>query len=331
MRSGTTSLRATPLRVSTRMRTPSHYTSEHLSSMWIRYGVDRSPEKSPIGAWLWDGRRRRRQRTHLRPISTAAGDHESEAACRASAAITAYGIGLSDPTGPLDAMLARLGVNEYLASARVHLGLAWLAATFAFPTRALRHLEHVDRRALEEASDIALRFHNVSAFVAMTLGDLATFRREHAAWIAAAQATGSLQKVATAYTNGAMCYSVFGLHEEAQESLDRAFESARQANSSHDKESAHAFAAMCYLMRGDLRLARDELDRVSTASENRVNITFATAWGTVVGAALGDDALIEKWFDGFESGYLRRRKSNAEQGSPRSWSGGAAAMLPQRC
>ena len=97
---------------------------------------------------------------------------------------------------PLEAMLTRLGDDEYLASARVHLGLAWLAATFAFPTRARRHLDLVDRRALAEAADIALRFHNVSAFVAMTLGDLATFRREHEAWLTAAKATGSLQKIA---------------------------------------------------------------------------------------------------------------------------------------
>jgi DNA-binding CsgD family transcriptional regulator len=234
-------------------------------------------------------------------IYRAAGNRESEAASRAIAAITAYGIGLSDPAAPLEAMLSRLGDDEYLARARVHLGLAWLAATFAFPTRARRHLDLVDLRALDEAADIALRFHNVSAFVAMTLGDLVTFRREHEAWLAAAKATGSLQKIASAHTNGAMCYSFFGLHEEAQESIDHALAFARQANSSHDEESAHAFAAMCYFMRGDLQLARAELDRVSTTSENRVNITFATAWGALVGAALGDDALIETWFDNFES------------------------------
>src|SRR5262249_13120379 len=119
-----------------------------------------------------------------------AGELQNEAACRATAAITGYGIGLADPSGPLEAMLSRLGPDEYLASARVHLGLAWLAATFAFPTRARRHLEGVDSRALREAADIALRFHNVSAFVAMTLGDLATFRREHTAWIGAAHASG---------------------------------------------------------------------------------------------------------------------------------------------
>ncbi len=233
-------------------------------------------------------------------IFSGARAHEREAGCRASAAITAYGIGLPDPTGPLEAMLTRLDQTEYLARARVHLGLAWLAATFAFPTRAAHHLEQVECRALAEAADIALRFHNVAAFVAMTVGDLDTFRREHAAWLAAAEASGSPQTVAGAYTNGAMCYSFFGLHDEAQYNLDRAIASSRQARSHHSEESVHAFASMCYLMRGDLQLARSELERVSPTSENHVNITFATAWGTLIGAALDDRALVEKWFDGFE-------------------------------
>jgi len=231
----------------------------------------------------------------------AAADHEREASCRATAAITAYGTGLPDPTGPLEAMLDRLDATEYLARSRVHLGLAWLAATFWFPTRATLHLERVDARALDEAKDIALRFHNVWAFVAMTTGDVDRFRSEHAAWVQAAQRSNSLAPLAGAYTNGAMCFSFFGLHEEAQENLDLALRLARQSNSSHSEQSVHAFASMCYLMRGDLERARAALERVPATSENRVDITFATAWGTVIGAALDDHALIERWFDGFEA------------------------------
>ena len=238
-------------------------------------------------------------------IFRAAAAHEREAGCRVTAAITAYGIGLPNPTAPLEAMLARLEDSQYLARSRVHLGLAWLAATFGFPTRSLHHLERVDRRALAETADIALRFHNVAAFVAMTVGDLETFRREHAAWVAAAESSGSIQALAGAYTNGAMCRAFFGLHEEAQADIDRALELARQARSRHGEESVHAFAAMCYLLRGDLELARAELRRVPPTSENRVNTTFATAWGTVAGAALDDRSLIETWFDGFEETISR--------------------------
>jgi len=230
-----------------------------------------------------------------------AGAHEREASCRATAAITAYGTGMPDPTGPLAAMLTRLDPSEYLARSRVHLGLAWLAATFWFPTRAARELQQVDQRARTEAVDIALRFHNVAAFVAMTVGDLAAFEREHAAWVSAAQAAGSAAALAGAFTNGAMCRAFFGLHEEAEENLERALRFARESRSRHSEESVHAFGTMCYLLRGDLERARAELEHVSPASENRVNITFATAWGTLIGAALDDARLIEKWFDAFES------------------------------
>jgi DNA-binding CsgD family transcriptional regulator len=233
----------------------------------------------------------------------AAGDCEREAACRVSAAITAYGTGLPDPTAPLEAMLERLSGDEYLAISRVNLGLAWLAATFGFPTRASAYLERIDSRALE-APDMALRFHNVSAFAAMTLGDLETFKRKYADWVAAAAATGAAT-LAGAYTNGAMCYAFFGMHEGAARQVELALQTARDARSRHAEESAHAFSALCCLLRGDLQSARSALDHVSPTSENNVNITFATAWGSVVGAALDDRALVEKWFDGFEERVMR--------------------------
>jgi DNA-binding CsgD family transcriptional regulator len=231
-----------------------------------------------------------------------AGDRESEAACRATAAITAYGIGLPNPTEPLEAMLTRLNDDEYLAISRVHLGLAWLAATFGFPTRAADHLARVDPRALSVPA-IALRFYNVSAFVAMTFGDAPAFRKRYADWLAAAQSSPS--SLAGAYTNGAMCCAFFGWHEEAAQQIESALRAAREARSRHAEESAHAFAAMCALLRGDLPGARAELEHVSPASENNVNITFATAWGSIVAAALDDRALIEKWFDGFEERVMR--------------------------
>ncbi len=239
-------------------------------------------------------------------IFRGAAAYEREASCRAIAAITAYGTGLPDPTGPLTAMLSRLSEAEYLARARVHLGLAWLAATFSFPTEAARQLRQVDARAIEQAPDVALRFHNVAAFVAMTIGNIATFRHEHAAWVAAAGAADSLHALAGAHTNGAMGYAFFGLHAEAQEHLDRALRVSRDAHSRHNEESVHAFAALCYLLRGDVQLARAELDLVPTTSENHVNITFATAWGTVIGALLDDQGFIEKWFDGFEATVLAK-------------------------
>lgn len=233
----------------------------------------------------------------------AADDREREAACRVQAAITAYGIGLPEPTAPLEAMLEHLGDEEYMARSRVHLGLAWLAATFAFPTRAALHLERADPRALE-TPEIALRFHNVAAFVAMTFGDAQEFRRKYSDWLAAAAAAGP-SMLAGAYTNGAMCCAFFGWHSEARQNAELALRTAREARNRHAEESARAFAAMCALLRGDLASARSELEYVSPSSENHVNITFGTAWGSVVGAALDDPALIERWFDEFEERVAR--------------------------
>ena len=81
-------------------------------------------------------------------VFRAAGEYEREAACRVEAALTAYRLDLAEPTVPLEAMLGRLDASEYRARSRVHLGLAWFAASFWFPTRARHHLDHVDERAL---------------------------------------------------------------------------------------------------------------------------------------------------------------------------------------
>jgi DNA-binding CsgD family transcriptional regulator/tetratricopeptide (TPR) repeat protein len=226
---------------------------------------------------------------------------DREAACRVSAAISAYTIGLANPTVPLDEMLARLDQSEFLARSRGHLGLAWLAATFWFPSRAKHHLSQVDSRALDDAPDIGLRFHNVSAWVAMSIGDIAGFRTEHRAWLDAAKAIGSIQAICAAHCNGAMCFAFFGLHEDSLDQLAQATAIAREAQFLHGQESTNAIALMCHLLHGDLERARAALDAVPTTSENRMNITFAAACGTIIGLHLGDEPMIEKWFDGFES------------------------------
>jgi DNA-binding CsgD family transcriptional regulator/tetratricopeptide (TPR) repeat protein len=233
-------------------------------------------------------------------IFRKARDHEREARCLSYAAMAAYTVGQPQPTAALEAMLLRLDPDDYLAVSRAHLGLAWLAATFWFPTRAAHHLEQVDERALSAASDIRLRFHNVATWIAMTVGDIDRFRREHAAWVQEAMSLRRDYTVASAYVNGAMCLSFFGLHDEALENIERALKIARAARNELGQEGAHANAAMSYLLKGDLARARAALENVPPTTDNRVNVTLATAWGTIVAAHLGDEALIEKWFDGFE-------------------------------
>jgi DNA-binding NarL/FixJ family response regulator len=226
-----------------------------------------------------------------------AGEYEREARCRVRAAITAYTLQLAAPSAALEAMLDRLDAREFLARTRVHLGIAWLAATFWYPTEAALHLAQVDERAVAFAPDIALRFHNVAAWVAMTLGDLETFRREHAAWIDAALRSGTVGAPAAAHYNAAYCYSMFGLHEEAFANIESALEIARREHSRHGEESALAISAFSSIMSGDLERARAALDAVPSTVDNQVTIANAVAWGTLAGLHLDDPKLIATWFD----------------------------------
>jgi DNA-binding CsgD family transcriptional regulator len=241
-----------------------------------------------------------------------AQDYDREANCRVHAAVLAYTAGMPSPTAPLETMLQRLPADEELARSRVHLGLAWMAATFWFPTQSAYHLAQVDVRGFAGAPDLVSRFHNVSSWVAMTVGDIDEFRREHQAWVDTAR-DGPLRRLAAAHINGAMCFSFFGLHEEALANVDRAANVARESQNRYVEESARAFSAFSYLLCGDLKRARAAVEAVPTTSENHVNFTFASAWGTIVAAHLGDTAMMEKWFDGFES--IGTRKLEIELGA----------------
>jgi DNA-binding CsgD family transcriptional regulator len=154
---------------------------------------------------------------------------------------------------------------------------------------------------LVAAPDIKLRFHNVSAWVAMTFGDLDAFRREHAAWIEAARAMPAATAIASAHYNGAMCFSIFGLHDEALENVASALQIARAERNRHAETSAHAISAMCYVMRGDLEKARAALDAVPANAESQVTAVLGMGWGTLAGAYLDDQAMVAKWFDAFEA------------------------------
>jgi len=233
----------------------------------------------------------------------SAGAFECEAVCRVRAAMTAYTINLSDTSASLEHMLARLDATEYLARARLHLGIAWIAIGLRFPSRAQAHLALVDRRATAGTTDVGVRFHNVAAAIAAAFGDADGFRREHAAWLDAARAHGA-GATAGVYYNAAKYFAWFGLHEDARENIRHALRVARETRSRHAEECAHATAALCYILSGDLQAAREAVEAVPTTSDNRVNIVFAAGAGTAVGTYVGDENLIEKWFDGFEGAIV---------------------------
>ncbi len=170
-----------------------------------------------------------------------------------------------------------------------------------FPSPAQVHLAQVDPKAKAVAT-IGVRYHNVGACVATNLGDVEEFRREYFAWQEAARVHGE-GAIAGTYYNGAKYFASFGLHIEAREAIDRALRAAREFKSRHAEECAYATAALCYVLSGDLKAARKALSEVPPTTDNRVNLTFARAAGTAVGTYLGDDDLVQTWFDGFNEGF----------------------------
>jgi len=226
------------------------------------------------------------------------GDAEAEASCRVRVALQKYTLDQPQPTAELEAMLERLDAGAFLARSRVHLGIAWLAATFYNPTLALRHLDGVDARALDAAPDIRLRFHNVRAWVWMILGERERFAEDHAAWIEAARHAGGVGTTAPAHYNGAFCLALFGAHEEARRSVEAALAIARDERSRHVAASARVIGAFCAVLRGDLAGARAHLDALRTLpTDNEVMRAHAMAWATLAGAHLDDAELVEHWFD----------------------------------
>jgi DNA-binding CsgD family transcriptional regulator/tetratricopeptide (TPR) repeat protein len=234
--------------------------------------------------------------------------HDREARCRANAAVLAYNLGRPTPTAALEAMLEKLTPAEYAARSSVNLAIAWLLATFGFPSRAAGHLARVEQRALNEAPGMSAPFHRVSAWIAMTVGDLERFRTAYAAWVESARAIGGLgvRTQAPAHNMGAMCYTFFGCHEESQAELAQAISIARGAQSPLLEQACNAFGAMSYLIRGDLRGARAAVEAVPPATDDHSVQIMATAWGMVVAAHLGDRAMIDKWFGAFEAAADRR-------------------------
>ena len=228
----------------------------------------------------------------------ASGDTDGEATCRVRVAVQNYTLGRKAPTADLEAMLERLGENDYLARSRVHLGVAWLAASFDTPSVATHHLALIDEHAFEREPDVRVRYYNVRAWVSMLIGDAERFRVDHGAWIEAARRAGGVGMVAAAHYNGAYCFALFGMHAEAECNIRTALAIAEAERSRHVAASAYGMSAFCAVLRGDLVGAREALRHLSTLpSDNEVVRAHAMAWGTLAGTYLDDRALIEEWFD----------------------------------
>jgi DNA-binding NarL/FixJ family response regulator len=235
-------------------------------------------------------------------IYAGAAEHEREASCRVQQAIGAYTVGAPNPTAPLEAMLARLDPDDHRTRSRVHLGIAWLTASFYHPAIAGAHVDAVDPRVIAEAPDVRLRVHNIRAWIAMTLADVEGFRPQLAAWIEAARAVEQPGLLTSAHFNGAFCCTVLGLHEEARENAERAVALARRERNVRGEAGALAVAACAALHRGDLGAARAALEPLGALNvDDSISLAHAAAWGSLTAAHTGDERLIGLWFDRLES------------------------------
>lgn len=232
----------------------------------------------------------------------AVGDGEREASCRAQQAIFWYSLGRAHPTKPLDEMLERLEPEDYRTRGRVHLGIAWITASFYDPVAADYHLDLVDPRALDEAPELRLRMHNVRAWTAMTNGDRDRFRIELAAWVDAARGVQQPGAVAAAHYNGGFCCAALGLHEEARRHADDALAAASAERNVHGEAAARSTGAFAALLRGDLAAAHAAVEpNLLRETGDQVSVAHGAAWGSLTGAYLDDQTLIAHWFDRLES------------------------------
>ena len=258
-------------------------------------------------------------------------ERDREANCRVRAAVQAYSLGRAEPTAPLEAMLERLDPADYLTRSRIHLGIAWITVTFYRPTVASRHIEQVDARALDAAPDIRQRFHNVRAWLFMVLGETERFREEHGAWLAAARAAGGVGLVAPVHYNGAYCYSLLGCHDDALRNVEDALRIARAEKSRHAEAGAHAMGAFARLLTGDLAGTRTEVDALrAQPTDNHVITAHGAAWGPWR-ADLGDERLIEYWFDRLEATTSPFAAFLAAPDTRRSWCAAGVSRMRATC
>ncbi len=227
----------------------------------------------------------------------AAGDGVREAACRVQSALQAWTLGDREPAAGLAAMLDRTPHDLTLLRSRLQVGIAWFHAFAYCPEKARQHLALVDAAVFEADPTTEMRYWHAYASSLAQLGDVDGFRRAHAAWATAAERAGGTALVQM-HCNAALGYSVLGRHEEAVVTLRRTIETARAQRDRLYEAVAHAIAAYTYVVTGELENARASISAAAAIpTESEPAIAHATAWGTLAGAHLGDDGLIDAWFD----------------------------------
>ena len=145
--------------------------------------MERSPNCALALSWAEGGPGDifRRRRTS----SAKRGHYEHEATChchRRASSRTGLGMPESDRTARSDAAQASMRASIWRAAACISVLRGWRRRSASRRARRIISSRLIRVRSTRRPIS-ALRFHNVAAWVAMTIGDIGRFRREQAAWI----------------------------------------------------------------------------------------------------------------------------------------------------
>jgi DNA-binding CsgD family transcriptional regulator len=195
-------------------------------------------------------------------------------------------------------MLARLTPADSAAAARLRIGLAQLNANVYRSAAAHEHLRQVDSAVVAARPRLAYAHANATAIVHYLDGDVAAYAQAFDAWLAAAYAVDDAPDVPLVHFNGAMYFSILGVHDRALALFDAGLAIAMRRRDRMAESATHAMAAMAQLAVGDLAGVRRSVDNVHRlATDGKIARAHAAAWGSIAAAHLGDDALLRRCVD----------------------------------
>ena len=280
----------------------------------LQLSAEGSPEAAALLAKI--GRHRASLGSHRIAMTTLAAaadilrecaDFDGEAALRIAASQSAHLAGISDPCAPLERSLERLPGDARRARSVIRLQLAWHEAGIRFRVDvAARHLADIDRDTVFADDDLRRTYHSVSALIHCLSGNVPGLRAEAAKALEADRTQARTDRSIWTEINTAMEFACLDLREEARVYFARARHDAVMQNSRNLEAHVAAMSASMLFVEGDLAGVRRNIDAATALRIDSAIIRgHCAAWGTLAGLALGDDALIDAWFD--DSGIIHER------------------------
>ena len=227
------------------------------------------------------------------------GDVHEEVVHRTLASQSAHLAGIADPCAPLEAMLARLPADARHARSLVRLQLAWHEAGLRFRVDvAAQHLEQIDMPTVSGDSDLTRTYHSASALIDCLMGNVSALRAQSAKALTANAALPQTDRTVWVEINTAMEFACLDLRDEARTHFENAHRLAVARKSRNLEAHVHAMSASMLYIDGDLAGVRRAVDAAAGLRiDSSIIAGHCAAWGTLAGLALGDDEVVDAWFD----------------------------------